>query len=83
MFLLFITIYAYIYLAYFFINSKYLEINIRSAEVNTTKEFIANFPAFQTFVMFFYFIIEKLFVFLPPRSLLNNLLHSQSPPLSE
>ena len=53
MFLFFITIYGYIYLAHFFINSKYLEINIRSAEVNTTKEFIANLPAFQKFVIFF------------------------------
>ena len=40
----------------FFINIKsllkYLEINIRSAENNTTKEFIVNLPALQKSVIF-------------------------------
>ena len=57
--LLFITKYAYICLAHFFINLKlllkYLEVYIRSREVNTTKEFIANLPAFQKkFIFLFY-----------------------------
>ena len=81
-FLLFILKYTYICLTHFFINLKlllkYFEINIRLAEANTTKGFIASLPTFQNF-LFFYFIIEKLFVFLPPRSVLNNLLHSQFP----
>ena len=34
------------------ITFKYLEINIISAEANTTKEFIATLPAFQMFVTF-------------------------------
>ena len=29
--------------------------------------------------IFYFFIFEKLFLFLPPRSVLNNLLHSQFP----
>ena len=44
-----------------------------------TTEFIANLPGFQTFVTFLFY--EKLFLFLPPSSTLNSLLHSQFPSL--
>ena len=62
-FLIFITKYAYICLAHFFIN---LELTFK-------------FKLSQFVIL--YFIIENLFVFLPPRSALDNILHSQVPSL--